>query len=214
MARKEKEYHFIYKTTNLINGKYYIGMHSTNDLNDGYMGSGKRLRYSLNKYGKENFKFEILEFLPNRNSLKEREKEIVDLNEIFKKECLNLIVGGEGGFISIEGVKRGGKNGLVRKIREEKNLKTEWYQNYIKKHSYGLKQSYSNGNREKKQPLNWIGRKHKEESKKKIGEKNSIKQTGSGNSQFGMCWITNEKENRKIHRGDLIPDGWRLGRKI
>lgn len=53
---------------------------------------------------------------------------------------------------------------------------------------------------------------HKEESKRLIGEKNSIKQKGSGNSQFGSCWITNEIENRKIKKGDLIPEGWRLGR--
>jgi len=214
MARKEKKYHYIYKITNLINGKYYIGMHSTDNLEDGYMGSGKRLKRSLNKYGKENFKFEILEFLPNRVELKEREKEIVDLNEIFKKECLNLTVGGTGGFISVEGVKKGGKVGLTRKLKEEKVLKTEWYQDYVKKHSYGIKKSYLNGNREKRQPLNWEGKKHKEESKKKIGEKNSIKQSGGGNSQFGTYWITNEKENKKIHKGDLIPDGWKLGRKI
>ena len=66
MARKEKTYHFIYKTTNLLNGKYYIGMHSTFNLEDGYMGSGKRLKRSLNKYGKENHKVEILEFVDNR----------------------------------------------------------------------------------------------------------------------------------------------------
>lgn len=51
MARKEKQYHFIYKTINIINNKYYIGMHSTDDLNDGYVGSGKRLWYSINKNG-------------------------------------------------------------------------------------------------------------------------------------------------------------------
>ena len=70
-------------------------MHSTDNLEDGYMGSGKRLRRSLNKYGKENFKFEILEFLPNRETLKEREKELVNLNEVMKKECLNLTIGGQ-----------------------------------------------------------------------------------------------------------------------
>jgi hypothetical protein len=94
MARKEKKYHFIYKTTNLLSGKYYIGMHSTDDLNDGYMGSGKRLRYSINKYGKKNHKVEYLEFFGTREELAAREKEIVSLNEIAKEKCMNLRVGG------------------------------------------------------------------------------------------------------------------------
>lgn len=94
MPRKQKKYHFIYKTTNLINGKYYYGLHSTNNLDDGYLGSGRRLRYSINKYGKNNHKREILEFCNSRKELVDREKEIITLNEIAKKDCLNLIVGG------------------------------------------------------------------------------------------------------------------------
>ena len=70
MPRKEKKYHFIYKTTNLLSGKYYIGMHSTDNLGDGYLGSGKRLRYSINKYGEENHNREILEFVDSRKELK------------------------------------------------------------------------------------------------------------------------------------------------
>ena len=95
MARKEKKYHIIYKTTNLLSGKYYIGMHSTDDLNDGYLGSGKRLKYSVNKYGKENHKREIIEFCDSREELISREEEIVNLNEIAKEECINLRVGGD-----------------------------------------------------------------------------------------------------------------------
>ena len=88
MPRKPKKYHFIYKTTNLLSGKYYWGMHSTNDLNDGYMGSGKRLRYSINKHGKENHKVEIWEFLNSREELRKRESEIANLNEISDRKSV------------------------------------------------------------------------------------------------------------------------------
>ena len=52
MGRKKPHIHYIYKTTCNITNKYYIGMHSTSNLEDGYLGSGKRLRYSIRKYGK------------------------------------------------------------------------------------------------------------------------------------------------------------------
>ena len=68
-----RKYHYIYKTTCIITNRFYIGMHSTDNLQDGYIGSGKRLYYSIKKYGKENHTCEILEFLPDRLSLKNRE---------------------------------------------------------------------------------------------------------------------------------------------
>ena len=112
MAKKEygtrKKYHFIYKTTNLLSGRYYIGMHSTDDLNDGYLGSGTLLRRSINKHGKENHSIEILEFLNSREELAAREKEIVSLQEIAKKECMNLKVGGSGGNVGKGGEHLGG----------------------------------------------------------------------------------------------------------
>ena len=99
---KAKKYHFIYKTTNLLNGKYYVGMHSTSNLKDGYLGSGKRLRYSIRKYGESNFKLEILEFLSTREELVRREKELVNEDLIKDFSCMNLKLGGSGGFCSEE----------------------------------------------------------------------------------------------------------------
>ena len=52
--------HTIYKTTNNINGKIYIGKHSTEDPNDSYMGSGVAFENAVKRYGKENFSKEIL----------------------------------------------------------------------------------------------------------------------------------------------------------
>jgi len=71
--RKQKKFHYIYKITR-NDGKYYIGLHSTDNIDDGYFGSGKRLRYSIRKHGKEAHTKEIIEFLPSREELK-NEKE-------------------------------------------------------------------------------------------------------------------------------------------
>ncbi|AVH85057.1 hypothetical protein RsoM2USA_129 [Ralstonia phage RsoM2USA] len=98
MPRAEKKYHFIYKTTNLVNGKYYVGMHSTDDLTDGYLGSGVFLKRSVSKYGNENHKFEILEFCSSRSELKNRESDVVNESLLADPFCMNLKAGGIGGF--------------------------------------------------------------------------------------------------------------------
>ena len=208
MPRRQKKYHYIYRTTNLINRKYYIGMHSTDDLNDEYMGSGTYLKRSINKYGKENFNFEIIEFLLNREFLKNREKEIVNEEQLKNELCMNLKIGGEGGLHKMKpeeakiGHGMGGKKTWelhresISLMITEKN-KRNWVDGVFDCH-YGNKR--------------WVGKKHKEESKKKIGESNSLKQKGNLNSQFGTCWITNGCENKKIKKIEIVPDGWKLGR--
>lgn len=216
MPRKEKNFHFIYKTTNLLSGKYYIGMHSTDNLEDGYLGSGKRLRYSINKYGVENHKREILEFLNSREELKKREKEIVNLNEIAKEECMNLIVGGEGGFISVEQQRQRSicaSKAFFKKLESDENFKLKYKEN----HSKGLKKAYSEGVREKKYFYNWNDKTHTEETKKLISEVKKGQGIGEKNSQFGTCWITKDGENKKIKKQELevfIKEGWKNGRKV
>jgi hypothetical protein len=97
MPRKPKKYHYIYKTTNILTNKFYIGMHSTDDLNDGYMGSGKRIKYSIRKYGKENHLVEIMEILSDQKTLIDREIELVNECLLHDPLCLNLKLGGVGG---------------------------------------------------------------------------------------------------------------------
>lgn len=97
MPRKPHKYHYIYKITCIVTGNYYIGMHSTSNLNDGYSGGGTRLGNSKRKYGKDTHIKEILEFLNDRESLAKREAEIVNEQFLQDPACMNLIVGGNGG---------------------------------------------------------------------------------------------------------------------
>ena len=89
------KYHYLYKITNKYNGKYYYGIHSTNDLNDGYMGSGKTLLKAYKKYGKESFIKEYIEFFDNRTDLLNAEHEIVNEKLITDNNCYNIIPGGK-----------------------------------------------------------------------------------------------------------------------
>jgi|SRR5579859_1085076 len=90
-------HHLLYKTTNILNNRFYVGMHSTKNPKDRYLGSGKRIKYEIQKYGKENFKREILEEFPTRKALEDAEAEVVNEELLSDPLCLNLKNGGEGG---------------------------------------------------------------------------------------------------------------------
>ena len=225
MIGKEHKYHYIYKITNLKNNKYYIGMHSTFDLEDGYMGGGTRIRNSIRFHGKDVHLKEILEYLPDRISLAAKEKEIVNEELLKDPLCMNLVIGGEcgfrGGFISENHKKKFIKEGNKAAVKsiKEKFRDEDYRKNWAKKRKdtwdilpddarksilFGLK-SFKN-------------KKHSNETKEKIGNTNSIKQKGEKNSQFGTCWIAHsELGNKKIKKDDIdqyLINGWKQGRKI
>jgi len=92
------KYYIIYKTTNIINNNYYIGMHQTPNKDDGYLGSGLLLKRAIKKHGRENFKKEILFELKNKQQMVDKEKELVTNKETNDPNCYNIKLGGEGGF--------------------------------------------------------------------------------------------------------------------
>ena len=95
--------YFVYETTNLINSKKYRGIHKTSNINDGYLGSGTVLLLSVNKYGKENFTREILEYCNSYDELIEKEKLYVDENWVRNPLTYNLKTGGQSvGILSDE----------------------------------------------------------------------------------------------------------------
>ena len=89
--------YLVYKTTNNINGSVYVGVHSTEKLNDGYMGSGDLIIKAMRKYGKENFTREILLEAANEEEMYAAEVAIVDKAFVKRKDTYNIAIGGQGG---------------------------------------------------------------------------------------------------------------------
>ena len=221
---KAKKLHFIYKTTNLINGRYYIGMHSTNNVKDGYLGSGKQLRAAIRKYGEENFQVEILEYLPDRSSLALREKEIVNETLLKDPQCMNLKEGGNGGF-STEDAKKGRYK--TNQILEEKYgkdyskfINKRWRNSLTNEDKIKLSKKISEGfKRVNHNHATFKGKNHTEETKMKMSLSSKGKSNGEKNSQYGTCWIhhLDKKLSKKIKKEELeyyLSEGWIKGRKI
>lgn len=92
------KYHYFYKIEDITNGKFYYGIHSTNNLDDGYMGSGSRLQTAYRLYGKENFKKTILKFFETREMASIYESEMVTEECVKDLNCYNLKIGGDYGL--------------------------------------------------------------------------------------------------------------------
>ena len=204
MPRKQKKYHYIYKTTCLVTGKFYVGMHSTDDLDDGYLGSGKILGYSRRKYGDENHVREILEMLPSREALKAREKEIVNEELLSDPLNINLKYGGDGGFSLKAGIAGNRSLKRNRDIIYEKVFKTKTE-----------RKTFNNGQRGFNRLWNSSGfsvKKHSEETLKKLRKTKNI---GNTNSQFGTCWVTNgiPIKIKKEQLDEYLLKGYSRGRK-
>lgn len=118
-------HYYLYKVTNSINNKIYIGVHKTRNLDDGYRGSGKRLIAAYSKYGLSAFNFEIMQFFNTEQEMYQREAEIVNEAFLQRNDVYNLKKGGEGGwYLSNEiVVKRTQKiKGQKRSVEQRKRI--------------------------------------------------------------------------------------------
>lgn len=223
-----RKYHYIYRTTCTVTGKYYIGMHSTDNLEDGYVGSGKRLWYSINKHGKENHVCEILEHYFTREWLREREAELVNEELMNDPLCMNLKVGGEGGFdhINANGLRspdtpsKGGRAVWeVYRLDPDKfeRFRSSVSDNMSKLHVEGKVRGTSDAGIRSKGLLASLTDEAKEKRKSTYS---AIRhQQGDKNSQFGSCWIHSltEQLSKKVLKSELakyLTDGWIVGRKM
>ena len=212
-------YYTIYRVTNKINGKIYIGSHKTKDLNDNYMGSGKYLKHAIEKHGMENFSKEILYVFDTPELMYAKEADLVNEEFITESNTYNLKVGGFGGFdyINSSGKNIYGMNGKTPNVKDNftRGRKT---QETRKKNDpeYAKKIREKISRALKGRPGTFKGKTHTNETKKVIGENSSKHQSGEGNSQYGKRWIYSleEKTSKKISKDEALPQGWIEGRKI
>jgi hypothetical protein len=92
--------HLVYKTTLITTGEFYIGVHSTDNIEDGYLGSGKIIRASLKKHGRDAFARELLAVCESRDEALQRERELVSADVLLDPLCLNIAIGGDGPMFS------------------------------------------------------------------------------------------------------------------
>lgn len=179
-------FYTIYKVTNLINNKIYIGKHQTKNPHDSYYGSGYMIAAAIEKYGKENFKKEILFIFETEQEMNNKEKELITEEFVSREDTYNLGVGGQGGPHF--------KN--KKHSEETKKLLGTKSSNYFSIEENKLK--FSNIMK---------GKVHSEETKQKIGKKRKNTQqteetkTKISNSLKGKN--RSEEDKRKISIGML-----------
>lgn len=142
------KYHYVYQTKNLLNGKTYIGRHSTNNLNDGYIGSGTLLKRSIKKYGKENFVCTILSFFDSYEESVEEEKWLVHKDYCKNENNYNIVEGGSNPIMYGE-MNPAWKGGVKRVLKDRRTLKGLENHRFGKKHKLESVQKAVNTKKEK-----------------------------------------------------------------
>lgn len=149
-------YGYIYKTTNLINNKIYIGKHKADKFNPNYYGSGKIIRRALSKYGKANFIVEMVELCKTLEELNEKERYwIYVLNTRNPVIGYNLQFGGEGGWEYVNTYQKGENHPFFGKHLTDQ-------------HKQKISQNHADVSKENNP---FYGKTHSKETKQKIGEK-------------------------------------------
>lgn len=212
------KHYLIYQVRNKLNGMIYIGQHQTENVDDGYMGSGLRIRRAIEKYGLENFEKTILFECKSEAEMNAKEAEIVNKDFIARDDVYNIELGGNGGWthLSITSKSNASK-------QRWKNMNEKQRQHAVEaahKASKGRRHSIDERNKISKalkclfakdpSKNGMFGKTHSEASKIKMHESH----LGQRNNQYGKMWICNDKthESKTILKTDPIPNGWRKGR--
>lgn len=161
--------YYIYRITNQINGKTYIGQHKYKDLNDDYMGSGIYIKRAIKKYGIENFTKEILySKIQYKETADDMEKFAISKERALGKAEYNIANGGQGGghkgFHLTEETKK-----KMSEAKKGKHHSEEAKRKMSEAHKGKTCKPFSEETRRKISESH-KGKSHSEEARKKISE--------------------------------------------
>jgi len=211
----------VYKTTNLANGKFYLGVHKTENQADDYLGSGKYLRRAIAKYGTNSFQKEVLFLFENPAVAFECERDLVAA-VLGNKLCMNMKHGGDGGFdfINSHGLNdqpaaaKKAEEARIKLIQENPVFRKAW-----------IEQCKRAGTAASKSPVwrvavkpglakgvkTWTGHKHSAQFCKSQKER----MLGVRNPSYGTRWMFRNDVEQKVKSSDVeqfFEAGWSFGR--
>lgn len=192
-TNKGKKLNFVvYKITNLLDGRVYVGVHKTYNVNDKYMGSSKHLKKDLKKLGRENFKKEILFVFDNKEDMLFKEAEIVNREWCHRPDTYNRVTGGKKELYNSDMVCVRDKNGdcMLVYIDDPRYLSGELVHNMVGKKT-------PEETLEKKR-LAMLGKKQKQSTKEKISK--SLKKAYDNGEINKTIILTEEQKKRRSER--------------
>jgi len=203
----------VYKTTNTVNGKSYIGIHRTEDPNDAYLGSGNLIGKAIKKYGRDAFEKEVLFDFDTPEEMFAKERELV--NDAFRKraDTYNLAKGGKNPFrgYAPEKMAEWGRMGY-RSLMGRSDLAE-----ILRANGLDMSRINRETGRHRGRKSSFKGRSHSATTRGKMAEAGR-RRTGELNSQYGTAWVCREGEApRKIQKAELahwLDRGWQRGRKV
>lgn len=217
--------HIVYLTTNLVNGKRYVGKHKVGANSDSYLGSGIRIKSAIAKYGRENFKRQILHECSSDSEANELERQEIQL----KQPEYNLHPGGSGGWshVNDKTLDPAFLRSRAKLGRQATNaILAERYGSDWRKHLCALARSekarqikdgslvIKRTNRGLSGERNGMyGKSHTKQTRERM----STKKCGKKNSQHGKKWVTNGLNTIPVRQAEIeeyLSKGYRLGRTL
>ena len=185
--------YIVYQITNIVNDKIYVGAQSTSDVDDDYLGSGKVLKRAIVKYGKNNFKKDVLFVFDNKEDMFSKEREIVNESFVSRKDTYNCKLGGSGG--SLKG----------RKVSEETKKRFSAIRKGVipSQETIEKRRRSTIGNPKLKSNS---GKRLSEETKRKIGEASKGRNVGSKHSEETKEKLKAAWKRRKAQEVSIAKD--------